>query len=65
VLCFDKSFRPVESFDVRDLLGFSPARVFSLVIAGGRWYILTEAGLSIFDDPRGASIRLDKEKKTH
>ena len=65
VLCFDKSFRPVESFDVRDLLGFSPARVFSLVIAGGRWYILTEAGLSIFDDPRSASIRLDKEKKTH
>ena len=65
VLCFDKSFRPVESFALRDILGFSPVRVFSLVIAGGRWYILTEAGLSVFDDPRSASIRLDKEKKTH
>ncbi len=65
VLCFDKSFRPVDSFDVRDILGFSPVRVFSLVIAGGRWYILTEAGLSIVDDPRSSSIRLDKEKKTH
>jgi hypothetical protein len=55
----------MESFDVHDILGFSPARVFSLVITGGRWYILTEAGLSIFDDPRSSSIHLDKEKKTH
>ena len=65
VLCFDKSFRPVESFDVRDILGFSPAHVFSLVIAGGRWYLLTEAGLSVFNDPRDSSGLLDKEKKTH
>jgi hypothetical protein len=65
ILCFDKTFRPAESFDVRDILGFSPAHVFSLAIAGGRWYLLTEAGLSVFDDPRDSSTRLDKETKTH
>ena len=65
VLCFDTSFRPVESFDVKDLLGFMPVRVLSLAIAGGRWYLLTEAGLSVFDDPRDSATRLDKDNKTH
>jgi hypothetical protein len=65
VVCFDKTFRPAETFEVRDLLGFAPARVLSIAIAAGRWYLLTEAGLSVLDDPRDASTRLDKEQKTH